>query len=112
MSTVGPPQGTRPPRGGAARSDAGGEHPGARVIDGKALAADVIRDIADRVGKRIASGRQPPGLAVVLVGENAASKVYVGNKRRTTEAAGMRSFAHDLPASIAQDDLRALNDRL
>jgi methylenetetrahydrofolate dehydrogenase (NADP+)/methenyltetrahydrofolate cyclohydrolase len=53
-----------------------------------------------------------PGLAVVLVGENPASQVYVRNKRRTTEAVGMRSFAHDLPADTSQAALLDLIDRL
>ena len=61
---------------------------------------------------RVAAGKSPPGLAVVLVGENAASQVYVRNKRRTTDAAGMRSFAHDLPATTTEAELLALIDAL
>jgi methylenetetrahydrofolate dehydrogenase (NADP+)/methenyltetrahydrofolate cyclohydrolase len=57
-------------------------------------------------------GKAQPGLAVVLVGENAASQVYVRNKRRTTNEAGMRSFSYDLPAAIGQDELLHLVDRL
>ena len=85
----------------------------ARLLDGKALALRVTAEIRDRVAARVAAGGSVPGLAVVLVGENAASQVYVRNKRRTTDAAGMRSFAYDLPAAAAQSDLldrvRALN---
>jgi methylenetetrahydrofolate dehydrogenase (NADP+) / methenyltetrahydrofolate cyclohydrolase len=84
----------------------------ARLIDGKALAERTTRDVAERVAARIASGKSVPGLAVVLVGENAASHVYVRNKRRTTETVGMRSFAHDLPATASEADLLALIDRL
>jgi methylenetetrahydrofolate dehydrogenase (NADP+)/methenyltetrahydrofolate cyclohydrolase len=84
----------------------------ARVIDGKAVAATVTRDVAQRVATRTAQGRRVPGLAVVLVGENAASQVYVRNKRRTTESVGMRSFAHDLPADAPESALLALIDRL
>ena len=70
----------------------------ARIIDGKACAARLNADLRERVAARVAQGKPQPGLAVVLVGENAASQVYVRNKRRTTDAAGMRSFSHDLPA--------------
>jgi len=84
----------------------------ARVLDGKALAARVTEDVRIGVTERIASGGSVPGLAVVLVGENAASQVYVRNKRKTTETAGMRSFAHDLSAAASEGDLLALIDRL
>jgi methylenetetrahydrofolate dehydrogenase (NADP+) / methenyltetrahydrofolate cyclohydrolase len=84
----------------------------ARLIDGKVLAERTTRDVAARVAARVATGKTAPGLAVVLVGENAASHVYVRNKRRTTETVGMRSFAHDLPATTSQADLLALIDRL
>jgi methylenetetrahydrofolate dehydrogenase (NADP+)/methenyltetrahydrofolate cyclohydrolase len=85
---------------------------GARILDGKARAERLTADIAAKVSARIASGKSKPGLAVVLVGENAASQIYVRNKRRTTDAAGMTSFSHDLPASTSQSDLVALLDRL
>lgn len=84
----------------------------ARIIDGKAVAERVTREVASRVDALRARGRPVPGLAVVMVGENAASQVYVRNKRRTTEATGMRSFAHDLPASTSESELLALIDRL
>ncbi len=84
----------------------------ARIIDGKARADRLVAEVAAAVAARVAAGGGQPGLAVVLVGDNAASQVYVRNKRRTTEAAGMRSFAHDLPAATSQAELRALVDRL
>ena len=84
----------------------------ARIIDGKAIAQRITDDIAGRVAARVAAGNNRPGLAVVLVGESAASQVYVRNKRRTTEAVGMRSFAHDLPAQTSRAELCALIDRL
>jgi methylenetetrahydrofolate dehydrogenase (NADP+)/methenyltetrahydrofolate cyclohydrolase len=84
----------------------------AHIIDGKAIAATVTEDVARRVAARLAAGRDAPGLAVVLVGEHAASQVYVRNKRRTTGAVGMRAHDHDLPASTTQDELLALIDRL
>jgi methylenetetrahydrofolate dehydrogenase (NADP+)/methenyltetrahydrofolate cyclohydrolase len=84
----------------------------ARVIDGKARAERLTADVAQAVAARLAAGKRPPGLAVVLVGENAASQVYVRNKRRVTDAAGMISFSHDLPATTSQEALLALIDRL
>ena len=84
----------------------------ARILDGKARAARLTADVAARVAERVRAGSAPPGLAVVLIGENPASQVYVRNKRRTTEAVGMRSFAFDLPASTTQAELLALVDSL
>ena len=78
------------------------------VIDGKARAERLTAEVREKVAARLAAGKPPPGLAVVLVGENAASQIYVRNKRRTTDAAGMRSFAHDLPVTVTQDELLAL----
>ena len=84
----------------------------ARVIDGKARAERLTADVAQAVAARATAGKRPPGLAVVLVGENAASQVYVRNKRRVTDAAGMTSFSHDLPATTSQEALLALIDHL
>jgi len=84
----------------------------ARILDGKAVAEKTTREIAERVAVRVAEGRPAPGLAVVLVGENAASQVYVRNERRTTEAVGMRSFSHDFPATLPEAELLAVIDRL
>ena len=84
----------------------------ARIIDGKARALRLTDEVAAGVAARIAAGMPPPGLAVVLVGDNPASHVYVRNKRRMTDASGMRSFAHDLPATTSQADLLALIDAL
>jgi len=84
----------------------------ARVIDGKARAERLTADVRSRVAQRTDAGKTVPGLAVVLVGENAASQVYVRNKRKMTDAVGMNSFAHDLPATTAADQLLALVDTL
>ncbi len=84
----------------------------ARILDGKARAELLASEIGERVAARVAAGGVRPGLAVVLVGDNPASQVYVRNKRRTTDAVGMVSVAHDLPATIAQDELLRLIDRL
>ncbi len=84
----------------------------ANVIDGKARAERLTAEVRDAVAARVASGKPPPGLAVVLVGANPASQIYVRNKRRTTEVVGMRSFAHDLSADIAEAELLAIIDAL
>ena len=84
----------------------------ARILDGKALAAKVTDEVRAGVAARVAARGRVPGLAVVQFGENGASQVYVRNKRRTTETVGMRSFAFDPPADVAEADLLALIDRL
>jgi len=84
----------------------------ARIIDGKARAERLTAEVRAQVAARVATGKAPPGLAVVLVGENAASQVYVRNKRRTTDTVGMRSFAFDLAASASQAELLALIESL
>jgi methylenetetrahydrofolate dehydrogenase (NADP+)/methenyltetrahydrofolate cyclohydrolase len=84
----------------------------AQLLDGKALAQRVTSEVASGVERFRSEGHAEPGLAVVLVGEDPASHVYVRNKRRTTEATGMRSFAHDLPADTPEADVLALIDRL
>ncbi len=84
----------------------------ARIIDGKAVAQRVTDEVRAGVAAHVADGHPAPGLAVVLVGDSAASQVYVRSKRRTTEAVGMRSFAHDLPATVPEAQLLELVDRL
>ena len=84
----------------------------ASLIDGKAFAASLRARVAERVPAfREAAGRAP-GLAVVLVGEDPASAVYVRSKGRATREAGMESFEHRLPADVSHDELLALVDRL
>jgi methylenetetrahydrofolate dehydrogenase (NADP+)/methenyltetrahydrofolate cyclohydrolase len=84
----------------------------AKVLDGKAIAAEVRAQVAEEV-RRIAPklGRQP-GLAVVLVGQDPASEVYVRNKARSTVEAGMASFEHKLPADTSEAEVLALVQRL
>ena len=82
----------------------------ARIIDGKALAAKLRERVAAQVAALGGSVR--PGLAVVLVGEDPASAVYVRNKNRETQAAGMASFEHSLPADTGEAELLALVDSL
>ena len=84
----------------------------ARIIDGKAAAAALRAKVGAEVVKfRAATGRAP-GLAVVLVGEDPASAVYVRSKGKATREAGMESFEHRLPATATQDELVALVDTL
>lgn len=84
----------------------------AQLIDGKAIAAQVRGEIKSRVDARLAAGKRRPGLAVVLVGNDPASEVYVRNKRRACEEAGITSVGHDLPDTTSQAELLALIDDL
>ncbi len=84
----------------------------ARILDGKRIADELLDGVAARVRERIARGKAAPCLAVVLVGEDPASSVYVRNKRRACERVGFRSLDFDLPAGTAEADLRALIDKL
>lgn len=80
----------------------------AQIIDGKAFAAALRGRIAEQVATLREAGARAPGLAVVLVGDDPASAVYVRNKHKATIAAGMASFEYRLPADTAQDELMAL----
>src|SRR5690349_18905636 len=82
----------------------------ARIIDGKSFAADFRASIAAEVRKL--APRIVPGLAVVLVGNDPASEVYVRNKSKAVQEAGMRSFDHRLPATTSEAELLALVARL
>jgi methylenetetrahydrofolate dehydrogenase (NADP+)/methenyltetrahydrofolate cyclohydrolase len=84
----------------------------AQLIDGKKIADALIEDLRGRVASRVAAGRLAPGLAVILVGENPASKVYVRNKQRACERAGFRSWLHAMPASTGETELLAQIDAL
>jgi methylenetetrahydrofolate dehydrogenase (NADP+)/methenyltetrahydrofolate cyclohydrolase len=84
----------------------------ARVIDGKRVAEALRGEVAARVAALETRHGVKPGLAVVLVGEDPASKVYVANKARQTVEAGMRSFEHKLPATTSEGGLLSLVARL
>lgn len=84
----------------------------ARVIDGKAFAAKVRGLVAAQVARLKEEQRLQPGLAVVLVGEDPASQVYVRNKHASTVEVGMASFEHRLPAETSEPELLALIDQL
>ena len=83
----------------------------AAIIDGKAFAADLRARVGEAVAGLAARGLTP-GLAVVLVGDDPASRVYVRSKGKQTVAAGMNSYEHALPADTPEDDLLALVARL
>jgi methylenetetrahydrofolate dehydrogenase (NADP+) / methenyltetrahydrofolate cyclohydrolase len=84
----------------------------AQLIDGKQLAGAVEADVHIGIQALMASGGRRPGLAVIKVGEDAASAVYVRNKRRACEEVGIRSLAYDLPGDTAESRLLALIDAL
>ncbi|MGC0824283.1 bifunctional methylenetetrahydrofolate dehydrogenase/methenyltetrahydrofolate cyclohydrolase FolD [Pantoea agglomerans] len=84
----------------------------AKIIDGKTIAQQVRVEVAEKVKQRLAAGRRAPGLAVVLVGENPASQIYVASKRRACEEVGFHSRSYDLPATTREAELLELIDAL
>ncbi len=84
----------------------------AQIIDGKQIAAELRKTLKNRVDKRLANGLRKPGLAVILVGSDAASEVYVRNKRKGCEDAGVESLAYDLDADTPEQKLLDLIDTL
>ena len=84
----------------------------AQIIDGKQIASQIRQQIKQRVDSRLAQGKRAPGLAVILIGNDAASEVYVRNKRKGCEEVGIQSFSYDLPADTSQEKLLQLIDEL
>ncbi|OOF28216.1 bifunctional methylenetetrahydrofolate dehydrogenase/methenyltetrahydrofolate cyclohydrolase FolD [Salinivibrio sp. IB872] len=84
----------------------------AQIIDGKLIAQTVRREVAARVAARREAGRRAPGLAVILVGDDPASQVYVGSKRRVCDEVGFVSRSYDLPSTCSQHELLTLIDTL
>ncbi|MBL1378061.1 bifunctional methylenetetrahydrofolate dehydrogenase/methenyltetrahydrofolate cyclohydrolase FolD [Zobellella iuensis] len=84
----------------------------AQIIDGKAIAQAVRNQVAERVAERKSAGKRAPGLAVILVGANPASQVYVGSKRRACEEVGFISKSYDLPQETTEQQLLDLIDEL
>jgi len=84
----------------------------AAIIDGKAIAASIRQTIQASVAERVSQGLRAPGLAVILVGQDPASQVYVGNKRRACEQVGFVSKSYDLPATTGETELLSLIDSL
>lgn len=84
----------------------------AQLINGKSIAEQLLATIKQRIEQRLSEGKRAPALAVILVGDSAASQIYVANKRRSCEQAGMRSLAYNLPADTSEADLLKLVDEL
>ena len=84
----------------------------AQLIDGKKIAADLKARLKKRVDELTSAGHRPPGLAVIMVGADPASAVYVGSKRRSCEEIGFKSVSHDLPDTLSQYELLELIDDL
>ncbi len=84
----------------------------AQIIDGKAIADQLLQQIKQRVEARVSAGKRRPGLAVILVGDDPASSIYVRNKRRACDTTGFHSVSYDLPASTSQEELLGLIDKL
>ena len=84
----------------------------AQIIDGKNIAKQLREELRKTVDAKVEKGFRRPGLAVVLVGSDPASQVYVRNKRKACEDVGIKSFAYDLPENTSQEELDALIEEL
>lgn len=84
----------------------------AEVISGTAVAESIKSNVASEIQKNVSAGKRAPGLAVILVGSNPASQVYVSSKRKTCEALGIYSQSYDLPKETSETELLALIDEL
>ncbi|MGW3124299.1 bifunctional methylenetetrahydrofolate dehydrogenase/methenyltetrahydrofolate cyclohydrolase [Streptomyces sp. NPDC001107] len=84
----------------------------AQVLDGKATAAKIRRELAERVAKLTAGGGRPPGLGTVLVGDDPGSHAYVGGKHRDCAQVGIASIRRDLPADATQQQVEDVIDEL
>lgn len=82
----------------------------AQIIDGKKIASDLKAKLHQKVQLGLDANKRQPGLAVILVGSDPASQVYVRNKRKSCEQVGIKSFAYDLPESTTQEELEKLID--
>lgn len=97
---------------GRTRSRRGLKIMSARILDGKKIAQEFRAEIKQRVIHRTASGKRPPGLAVIKVGEDPASEVYVRNKREACAEAGFISFDFDMPADVSQQKILSQIDQM
>jgi methylenetetrahydrofolate dehydrogenase (NADP+)/methenyltetrahydrofolate cyclohydrolase len=84
----------------------------AQIIDGKAISVKLLDSIKSRISDRVAAGKRAPCLAVILIGADPASAIYVRNKRLACEKVGVTSILHDLPASTTEAELLALINNL
>src|SRR5215207_5981098 len=80
----------------------------AEIIDGKAIAEEVRREVAADVAAWVAAGNEPPGLATVLVGDDPASAVYVGGKQKASAEVGIQGFDHRLPHDATHEEVEAI----
>ncbi|PID50535.1 MAG: bifunctional methylenetetrahydrofolate dehydrogenase/methenyltetrahydrofolate cyclohydrolase FolD [Proteobacteria bacterium] len=83
-----------------------------KMIDGKAVAAKVRQEVKQAIEQRLAIGKRPPGLAVILIGNDPASQVYVNHKRSACAEVGIASYSYDLPSETTQFELLQIIDRL
>jgi len=84
----------------------------AQIINGKAIADNLLDSIKERINQRLLANKPAPGLAVILLGGDPASSIYVRNKRTACEKVGIRSVAYDLPATTTEAELLALIEQL
>ena len=84
----------------------------ARIIDGKTIAQTIRSEVAEKVKQRIKVGKRAPGLAVILVGDNPASQIYVASKRKACDEVGFISRSYDLPDTTSEAELLNLIDTL
>ena len=77
----------------------------AEIIDGKQIANEILLEVKETISKATMKGKQPPGLAVIQVGENSASKIYIKNKRIACSKVGFKSFNYDLPEQTSEKEL-------
>lgn len=84
----------------------------AKIIDGKKIAAEIRREIKQKIDQRVLEGKRVPGLAVILVGNDSASQVYVKHKRKACEEVGIKSVSYDLPSATRQREVLKVIERL
>jgi len=84
----------------------------AQIIDGKAIAEEMLTALKERISQRLSTGKRPPALAVILIGGDPASSIYVRNKRLACDKVGIRSIAYELAPTISQAELLALIHQL
>ena len=84
----------------------------AQIINGKKIAEEMLNSIQSRINQRLSAGKRAPSLAVILVGADPASSIYVRNKRLACEKVGIHSIAYDLASEIKENDLFALIQKL
>lgn len=84
----------------------------AQIIDGKAIASQLKLELNAKVQEKLAEGHRPPGLAVILVGDDPASNIYVNNKRESCKQVGIQSYYHNLPEETTEQQLLELIDQL